>query len=124
MAVTDPIKITIYRWAGRKWFFRIRSECAECDLTVAQVRSLVSTHPGWPLEVEIKPWLTHLWESLRHGGWHAPVVLVDGGLLCQGKIPTRAELESAARRAFECRGISPSQQEQMPAGSPATSSGG
>jgi hypothetical protein len=122
--VTKPIRITIYRWAGEKWPFRIRSECVECDLTVAQVRSLVSAHPGWPLEVEIKPWLTHLLESLRHGGWHAPVVLMDGHLLSQGKIPTRAELESAARRAFERRGISSSQQEKMRVGKQVTSTGG
>lgn len=120
--MTDSIKITVYRWAGRRLFFRVRSECMECDLTVAKVRSLVSAHPDWPVVLEVKPWLTHLWESLRHGGWHAPVVLVDGRLLSQGKIPTRAELELGARRAFERRGISPSQQEKMPAVSQVTSS--
>ncbi len=95
----DSVKITVYRWAGKKWFFRIRRECAECDLTVAQVRHLLSAHPDWPIEVEVKPWLTHLWESLRQGGWHPPVVLVDGRLLRQGSVPTRAELEARIRIA-------------------------
>jgi len=104
MTVTDPIKITIYRWAGRKLFLRIRSECVECDLTVAQVRSLVSAHPDWPLEVEIKPWLTYVWESLRHGGWHAPVVTVDDRFLRQGTVPSRAELEAAVQSALKRRG--------------------
>jgi hypothetical protein len=104
--MTDRVRITIYRWAGQKWFFRIRSECVECDLTVAQVQGLLSAHPDWPVEVEVKPWLTHLWESLLHGGWHAPVVLVDGRLVRQGTIPTRVELEEAIRHEFDRRGIS------------------
>jgi hypothetical protein len=104
--MADAIRITLYRWAGQKWLFRIRSECAECDLAVGQVRRLLSAHPDWPLDLEVKPWLTHLWESLRFGGWHAPVVLVDGKLVRQGTIPTRAELEAALRRALERRGIS------------------
>ncbi len=101
----DPIKITVYRWAGQKWFFRIHSECVECDLAVAQVRRLVSAYPDWPVELEVKPWLSYLWESLRHGGWHAPVVFVDGKLVRQGTVPTRAELDAAVRRALESRWI-------------------
>ena len=104
--VVNLVRITIYRWAGQKWFFRIRSECLECDLAVTQVRALLSAHPDWTVELEVKPWLTHLWESLRRGGWHAPVVLVDGHLLRQGTIPTRAELQAAVRRAFDSRGLS------------------
>ncbi len=101
----DPVTITVYRWAGRKWFFRIRSECAECDLVVAQVRGLMSAHPDWPVEIEIKPWLTFLWESLRRGGWHAPVVIVDGHLVSQGRVPERSVLEAALRRGLAQRGI-------------------
>ncbi len=101
----DPVKITVYRWAGEKWFFRIHSECVECDLAVGQARRVVSAYPDWPVELEVKPWLTCLWESLRHGGWHAPVVLVDGKLVRQGKVPARAELDAAVRRALESRGI-------------------
>ena len=101
--IADPVKITLYRWAGEKWGFRIRSECVECDLAVAQVRAVASAHPDWPLDVEVKPWLTHLWESLRHGGWHAPVVLVDRRLVRQGTVPTRAELEVAVGLALAHR---------------------
>jgi hypothetical protein len=101
----DSVKITVYRWAGRKWFLHIKGECIECDLTVSQVRTLVARNPNWPVEWEIKPLLTHLWESLRRGGWHAPVVLVDGKLVQQGTIPTLAELQAAVRGAFEAKGI-------------------
>ena len=106
-AVSNPVKITVYRWAGEKWFFRIGSECVECDLAVSQVRGLLEAHPDWPVELEMKPWLTHLWEALRHGGWHAPVVLVDGRILRQGTVPTRAELAAAVRLALARRGMLP-----------------
>jgi len=101
----DSVKITVYRWAGKKWFFHLKGECIECDVTVSQVRTLVAWNPNWPVEWEIKPWLTHLWGSLRQGGWHAPVVLVDGKLVRQGTIPTLAELQVAVRRALEAKGI-------------------
>ncbi len=99
-ATHDDVKITVYRWAGRKWFLRIRGECIECDLVIGQAKHLLSAHPDWPLALEIKPWLTYLWEALRHGGWHPPVILVDGQLIRQGTIPTRAEVEAAVRRAL------------------------
>ena len=101
----DSVKITIYRWAGKKWFLRIKGECIECDLTVSQVRALIARNPNWPIEWEIKPWLNHLWESLRRGGWHPPVVLVDGKVVRQGTIPTLAELQAVICRAFERKGI-------------------
>lgn len=101
----NSVKVTVYRWAGEKWFLRIEGECLECDLTVSQVRTLLARNPTWPVELEIKPWLNHLWESLRRRGWHAPVVVVDGKLVRQGTIPTLAELEAVVRRALEARGI-------------------
>ncbi len=104
--MADAVQITVYRWAGKKWFFRIGSECVECDLTLGQVRRLFAAHPDWPVKLEVKPWLTFLWESLRCGGWHAPVVLVDGRLVRQGTIPLKEELEAAVRLALERRGIS------------------
>jgi len=103
--VQDHVKVTVYRWAGKKWFFRIDGECILCDLAVSQVRHFMSLYKDWPVELEVKPWLTHLWESLRHGGWHAPVVVVDGQLVRQGTIPTRAEFDGAVHRALQRHGI-------------------
>ncbi len=101
----DSVKITVYRWAGKKWFLHIKGECIEFDLTISQVRTLVARNPNWPIEWETKPWLNHLWESLGRGGWHPPVVLVDGRLVRQGTIPTLAELQAAVRLAWEAKGI-------------------
>jgi hypothetical protein len=99
----DGVNVTVYRWAGKKWFLRIKGECIECDLTVSQVRSLIARNPGLPIEMEVKPWLSCLWESLRRGGWHPPVVLVEGKLVRQGTVPTLAELQAAVRRSFEAK---------------------
>jgi hypothetical protein len=68
---------------------------------VGQVKRLLSAHPDWPVELEVKPWLTHLWEALRHGGWHPPVVFVGERLVRQGTIATRTELEAAVRQALK-----------------------
>ncbi len=101
----NSVKITVYRWAGKKWFLEIHGDCIECDLALSQVRTLVARNAQWPIELEVKPWLSHVWESLRHGGWHAPVILVDRKLVRQGTIPTVAELQAAVLRAFEARGV-------------------
>lgn len=101
----DCVKVTVYRWAGKKGFFRINGECIQCDLAVSQVRHFMSLYKDWPVELEVKPWLTYLWESLHHGGWHAPVVVVDGQLVRQGTIPTRAEFDGAVRLALQRHGI-------------------
>lgn len=69
-------------------------------MSVGVAKKLVAGHPEWPVELETKPWLTHIGESLRHGGWHAPVVMVDGRIVRQGTVPTLAELEHAVRRAL------------------------
>ena len=47
---------------------------------------------GKPVIIEIKPWLTHIFESLRRGGWHAPVILVNGKLFSQGIVIDRDKL--------------------------------
>ncbi|MCI0348106.1 MAG: hypothetical protein L0Z53_01665 [Acidobacteriales bacterium] len=95
----NSIKIVVYRWAGQKWFFRIKSYCVECEVVTAQIKRLLSAHPDWPVKLEVKPWLTHLWEALRHGGWHAPIVVVNGRLASQGRIPFVLELEQAVQKA-------------------------
>jgi 3-deoxy-D-manno-octulosonic-acid transferase len=97
------IKVTLYRWAGSLGPFRITTECLECDFAVATIRAVLSAHPDWPVELEVKPWLDHFWEALRYGGWHAPVVLVNARLATQGRVPTRAELEQALARALPAK---------------------
>lgn len=85
--------ITLYRWAGRKLFWKIKSECEECDLSVHLIDGLLEKEfNGAPVEFEVKNWLDHLFESLGHGGWHAPVILINGKRFTQGTVPPRAKL--------------------------------
>lgn len=95
------VKITVYRWAGKLGPFRITGECAECDFALAQARGVLTSHPDWPVAIEAKPWLGHFWEALRSGGWHAPIILINGRLVSQGRIPEYAVLEKAVRHALE-----------------------
>lgn len=98
--MSSRVKVELYRWAGSCGPFRITGECIECDFAVAAIRETVSAHPDWPVEFEIKAWLDHAWEALRHGGWHAPVLIVDGRLVNQGRVPTDREIETAIQSAM------------------------
>lgn len=48
----------------------------------------------------MKNWLDHLVESLKHGGWHPPVVLINNRLVSQGTVPTRERLVQSIRAAL------------------------
>lgn len=95
-----PVIITIYPIAGRQLFFRVpESICAECDLTVRAVKQAVEILGNPPeLEVRIKPWLNHLPEALFRGGWHPPVVTINGKRFSQGAVPDVAALRETLRR--------------------------
>ncbi len=83
----------MYRWAGSKFGITIKNECEECEINTGILEDMRQKEfLGKPVEIEKKPWLTHLWESLRHGGWHAPVVIVDGRLFSQGVVLDRDKL--------------------------------
>lgn len=87
------IAITMYRWAGTKFGLTIKSECKECDINMSILEGMKQKEfAGKPVIIEIKPWLTSIWESLRHGGWHAPVVIVNGKLFSQGIVLDREKL--------------------------------
>lgn len=87
-------QVTVYPITGRQLFFRVpHSWCEECDLTIRLVKS-VADEIG-EIEVRVKPWLNHLFDALRRGGWHAPVVTIDGKVFSQGIVPDEAQLREA-----------------------------
>jgi hypothetical protein len=54
------------------------------------------------VDVRVYSWWTHVLGALRHGGWHAPVMVVDGEFLCQGyDVPTSDRVGEAIQRALE-----------------------
>lgn len=61
--------------------------CEECNLTINLVRRVVADVGPRDVTVVVKPWLRHLFDALRRGGWHAPVVTIDGKVFSQGVVP-------------------------------------
>jgi hypothetical protein len=66
-------------------------------------RVLAEVDPGGRLSFQAKPWLRHALEALRLGGWHAPVLVVDGRVHSQGVVPAEAPLRAALRRLLAVR---------------------
>jgi len=94
-----PILITMYRWAGCKFGITIKSRCAECDINTAILKDMEKKEfANVDVAIEIKPWLTYVWESLRKGGWHAPVIMIEDRIFTQGIVFKRKEL---ARRVLQ-----------------------
>ena len=100
-AATTPATatvVTVYPMTGRQLFFTVpHAVCEECDLTVRLVQRVAADLPE--VEVRIKPWFNHLFDALRRGGWHPPVVTINGKISTQGVVPDEAELRDALANA-------------------------
>ena len=95
-----PTIVTVYPMTGRQLFFRVpHAICEECDLTVRLVQRVAADLPH--VEVRIKPWFNHLFDALRRGGWHPPVVTVNGRIATQGVVPDEERLRLALARPAE-----------------------
>lgn len=77
--------------------------CEECDLTIRLVRQIVSDLGRHDIRVEVKPWLRHMFDALRRGGWHAPVVTIDGEVFSQGVVPDAEALKGRLRNGRRLR---------------------
>ena len=101
----EPVKVTLYRWAGAWGPFKVKIPCGECSLTRDVIADVVETElDGVPVEVDTRDWLTEWWKPLPKGGWHAPIVLVEGRIVSQGAalnrgVLTQAIIEAHAGRA-------------------------
>jgi len=101
---SDPVQITVYRWAGAWGPFRVNIPCGECALTGDVIRDTLEQElDGIAVELETRDWLSHWWQPLKAGGWHAPIVMVDGRVVSQGLalnrgVLTQAVVEAHARR--------------------------
>ncbi len=116
----DGLEIVVYRITGPQLLgLRIPERvCPECDLTVAAVRAAVRIAGVSDVRVRVKPWLTVLGEALRRGGWHPPVVTVDGIRFSQGVVPDPATLAAHLSAVAEAR--DGKQHPSLPAGRDAT----
>ncbi len=91
--MTTPIKITLYRWAGSWGPFKVNIPCGECTLTKDILQDTFDNElAGIPIELEVKDWLSHWWEPLKLGSWHAPILVVEGKVVSQGEALNRGVL--------------------------------
>lgn len=89
-------KVSVYPITGRQLGFLSVPHrfCEECDQTIRLVRRVAADMEG-SVEVEVRPWLRYVFDALRRGGWHAPVVAIDGRLFSQGVVPDETALRTA-----------------------------
>lgn len=96
MNTRKPVKIKLYRWAGKWGPFKVKIPCGECSLTVDVINDTIATElAGIPVELETHDWLSTWWKPLRQGGWHAPIVIVEDKLVSQGHALNRGLLTEA-----------------------------
>jgi predicted methyltransferase len=73
------VEITQFKWAGKKWFFEIKSNCEECDLTTATLKDMMKKEfKGKNVKLDVKPWLDNFFYCLFRGTWHAPIIMING----------------------------------------------
>jgi glutaredoxin len=93
---TAAVCITLYRWAGRFGPLNIKIPCGECALTRDVIEdTLANELADIPVELQLRDWLSHWWQPLLKGGWHAPIVMVEGRVISQGNALNRGVLTEA-----------------------------
>ena len=102
--MSEPIKITVFRWAGAWGPFKVNIPCGECSLTRDIIEDCMATDlTGIRVQLDLRDWLSEWWRPLPKGGWHAPIVLVQGKIISQGAalnrgMLTQAVIEAAAQQ--------------------------
>lgn len=95
-ASDKPVEVTLYRWAGAWGPFKVSIPCGECFLTVDVINDTFEVElAGIPVQLVTLDWLSHWWKPLGKGGWHAPIVMVDGQIVSQGHALNRGLLTEA-----------------------------
>jgi hypothetical protein len=100
--IEPRVNVTVYRITGRQLFFTVnKSICEECDLTIAAIRRALGEMETVEVNFRVKAWLNNLPIALMHGGYHPPVLVVDGKVISQGIVPGVEDIKKAVFRAWE-----------------------
>ncbi|MCY4656546.1 MAG: glutaredoxin [Gammaproteobacteria bacterium] len=82
---TEPIDITLFRFAGSWGPFKVKIPCGECTFTEDVIQDCLDNElKGVPVNFQQYDWLSNWWKPLRRGGWHAPIVFVGKKMISQG----------------------------------------
>jgi len=93
------INIVQYKWEGSWGPFKIKVPCGECGITEGIIKDVMGKEfAGENISLVALPWLDNWFKALASGGWHAPIVLVNGKLVAQGAAIDRGVLSAAIRR--------------------------
>jgi len=95
-----PVRLRLYKWAGRWGPFRVKIPCGECALTEDVIADTLAFElANARIAFEVKEWLSCWWEPLlAGGGWHAPIVMVGNQVISQGDALNRGVLAEAVIR--------------------------
>lgn len=103
-ATAEPVKITLFRWAGQWGPWKVSIPCGECSLTLDVIKDTMATElAGVPVELDVREWLSEWWKPLPKGGWHAPIVIVEDKMVSQGAALNRGVLAEAVIKAHVAR---------------------
>ena len=98
--MAESIKVKVYRWGGEWGPFKAKIPCGECTLTADIIQdTLAKELKEYDVEVETVDWLSHWWEPILAGGWHAPIVMVNEKIISQGEALNRGVLTQAVIEA-------------------------
>lgn len=102
---TSPrVNVVVYRITGRQGFITIPHRyCEECDLTVRVARDVVDDLNDPAVTLIVRPWMLWFWKPILRGGWHAPILTVNGRVISQGIVPRRETIRNAIQAAHDER---------------------
>ena len=82
------VKIKVYKWAGKFGPFKIESTCGECRYAMRVINDVCDEF-GDAVSIKEAEWLSNWYKPILKGGWHAPIVMVNGKVLSQGVVVDR-----------------------------------
>ena len=95
------INITGYQGSVAWGPFKVRSTCGECTRTKDVIQDTRDKElAGIDVTLELRDWLSEWWKPLLKGGWHAPIVLVNGRIVSQGEALNRGLLNQVVTQEF------------------------
>ena len=96
----EPVKLILYKWAGKWGPFKVRIPCGECALTEDVIEDTLENElANAEVVFEVHEWLSKWWKPFfANFGWHAPIVMVGPKRISQGDALNRGVLTEAVIR--------------------------